>query len=179
MLKNNGWDTMQKGLEGGITMLKKNYIDIKQHTLYLNKFDVNPASGGGLYNHQYMQNLSAAYSEARTLRSAYANTGTLNNTIKFVIPVYENMPSSAASKPKSNGNSQLVSGEKVTVKTNDHSGIILRKGPGTNYDRIAGISDGTVGTRIKKHVKQSNGHWWDEVDFGNGLRGYVASEYLE
>ena len=177
--KNAGWDTMQKGLEGGITILKKNYIDIKQHTLYLNKFDVNPASGGGFYSHQYMQNLSAAYSEARTLRSAYANTGTLSNKLKFVIPVYENMPKSPVSKPQSNGNSQQGSGEKVTVKTSDYSGIILRKGPGTSYDKIACISDGTVGTRIKKHVKEANGHWWDEVDFGNGFRGYVASEYLK
>lgn len=65
--KKEGWDTMQKGLEGGIKMLKSNYIDKKQNTLYLNKFDVNPASGGGLYNHQYMQNLSAAYSEVKNI----------------------------------------------------------------------------------------------------------------
>lgn len=97
--KSEGWDTMQKGLEGGIKVLKSNYIDKKQNTLYLNKFDVNPASGGGLYNHQYMQNLSAAYSEARTFRSAYVSTGTLNNQIKFIIPVFENMPKSPASRP--------------------------------------------------------------------------------
>ena len=177
--KNAGWDTMQKGLEGGITILKKNYIDIKQHTLYLNKFDVNPESGGGFYNHQYMQNLSAAYSEARTLRGAYANTGTLSNQLKFVIPVYENMPTTPASKPQSNENTQQASGEKVTVKTSDYSGIMLRKGPGTGYEKIACISYGTTGTRIRKHVQEADGHWWDEVDFGNGFRGYVASEYLK
>ena len=90
---------MQKGLEGGIKILKSNYIDKKQNTLYLNKFNVNPVSSSALYGHQYMQNLSAAYSEARTFRSAYVSTGTLNNKIKFVIPVYENMPQSPASKP--------------------------------------------------------------------------------
>ena len=97
--KKEGWDTMQKGLEGGIKILKSNYIDKKQNTLYLNKFNVNPVSSSALYGHQYMQNLSAAYSEARTFRSAYVSTGTLNNKIKFVIPVYENMPQSPASKP--------------------------------------------------------------------------------
>ena len=177
--KSKGWDTMQKGLEGGITILKSNYIDIKQHTLYLNKFDVNPASGGGFYNHQYMQNLSAAYSEARTLRGAYKNTGTLDNKIKFVIPVYENMPSTISSKPQSNGGNQDVIGEKVTVKTESGSGIVLRKQPGTASDIIAYLSDGTIGTRINKHVKYLNGYWWDEVYFGNGIRGYAASDYLK
>ena len=97
--KREGWDTMQKGLEGGINMLKSGYIDANQNTLYLNKFDVNPASPGGFYSHQYMQNVSAAYSEARILREAYANTGTLDNTIKFIIPVYENMPATICSRP--------------------------------------------------------------------------------
>ena len=177
--KGKGWDTMQKGLEGGIAILKSNYIDIKQHTLYLNKFDVNPESGGGFYNHQYMQNLSAAYSEARTLRGAYKNTGTLDNQIKFVIPVYENMPSTISSKPVSNGGNQEVSGEKVTVRTESKTGIILRKEPGTGSAIIGYISDGTVGTRINKHVKNANGYWWDEVDFGNGLKGYAATDYLK
>ena len=176
--RNKGWDSMQKGLEGGISMLKKNYIDVKQNTLYLNKFDVNPASGGGFYNHQYMQNLSAAYSEASTLRKAYINTGTLENSIKFIIPVYENMPSTIADKPQSNGIIPGVTGEKVTVKTSDNSGVKLRKGPGTSYNMVAGILDGTVGTRIRKNVAYANGYWWDEVDFGNGLKGYVASKYL-
>ena len=177
--KRSGWDSMQKGLEGGITMLKKNYIDVKQHTLYLNKFDVNPASGGGFYNHQYMQNLSAAYSEARTLRSAYANTGIVWSKLKFVIPVYENMPSSNAYKPVSNGNSQISNENRVTVRTSSGTGIWLRKGAGTDYGVIAGISDGTIGTRIRKKVAYANGYWWDEVDFGNGLRGYTVTDYLK
>ena len=177
--KKEGWDTMQKGLEGGIKMLKSNYIDKKQNTLYLNKFDVNPASGGGLYNHQYMQNLSAAYSEARTFRSAYVSTGTLNNKIKFVIPVFENMPKSPASKPTGSSGSQTVSGEKVVVKTNDGSGVKLRKGPGTTYDTIAYLSDGTLGTRTVKGKATANGFIWDEVVLTNGLKGYVATNYLQ
>ena len=125
-----------------------------------------------------MQNLSAAYSEASTLRKAYINTGTLENSIKFIIPVYENMPSTIADKPQSNGIIPGVTGEKVTVKTSDNSGVKLRKGPGTSYNMVAGILDGTVGTRIRKNVAYANGYWWDEVDFGNGLKGYVASKYL-
>lgn len=54
-----GWDSMQKGIEGRIKFVKEGYLDAKQNTLYLNKFDVNPNSPGGFYTHQYMQNLSA------------------------------------------------------------------------------------------------------------------------
>ena len=177
--KKEGWDTMQKGLEGGIKILKSNYIDKKQNTLYLNKFNVNPVSSSALYGHQYMQNLSAAYSEARTFRSAYVSTGTLNNKIKFVIPVFENMPKSPASKPTGSNGSQTVSGEKVIVKTNDGSGVKLRKGPGTTYDTIAHLSDGTVGIRTVKGKTTANGFVWDEVVFGNGIKGYVATNYLQ
>ena len=59
--KREGWDSMEKGLEGGINIIKERYINKQQNTLYLNKFDVNPVSGGALYENQYMQNISAAY----------------------------------------------------------------------------------------------------------------------
>ena len=174
--KSEGWDTLAKGINGGITFLRSNYIGQKQNTLYLNKFDVNPASGGGFYSHQYMQNLSAAYSEARTLRSAYSLTGTLNNKLKFIIPVYENMSSSVSARPQNA--SSTTSGERVTVKTNDGSGIILRKEPTTSSSIVARISDGTVLIRINKNVKQANGYNWDYVEF-NGQRGYAATNFLK
>ena len=113
------------------------------------------------------------------LRSAYVSTGTLNNKIKFVIPVFENMPKSPASKPTGSSGSQTVSGEKVVVKTNDGSGVKLRKGPGTTYDTIAYLSDGTVGTRTVKGKATANGFIWDEVVLTNGLKGYVATNYLQ
>ena len=90
---------MAKGLEGGLRIIKSYYLDKFQHTLYLNKFDVNPQSGPVYYNHQYMQNVSAAYSEARILRGAYVDTGSLNNKLKFVIPVFENMSANVSGKP--------------------------------------------------------------------------------
>ena len=54
--KEMGWNTMKKGIEGGIAVVKQGYLDVGQNTLYLNKFDVNPASPGKFYTHQYMQN---------------------------------------------------------------------------------------------------------------------------
>lgn len=180
--KSEGWDTMAKGIEGGMRIIKSYYIDQKQHTLYLNKFDVNPASGGGFYNHQYMQNLSAAYSEAHTLRDAYANTGVLDNKIKFVIPVYENMPNTISPKPTGQGNTQIDYGstncnERVEVISSN--GVNVRSGPGTDYSIAGKVPNGHKGTRIETGKDYNNDLWWDKVIFDNGTFGYVASKYLK
>lgn len=176
-----GWDTMAKGIEGGMKIIKSYYIDKKQHTLYLNKFDVNPESGGGLYNHQYMQNLSAAYSEARILRDCYADTGTLNNKIKFIIPLYENMPVNVSEKPlgqyADNIGNDSNCYDKVMVTSNN--GVNVRSGPGTKYQVIGKIPYSYKGIRIKTGVDYCDGLWWDKVIFDNGIVGYVANNYLK
>lgn len=59
--KNNGWTSVSACISGGINTLKT-YINRKQDTLYLNKFDVESYSG--LYAYQYMQNIMAPQTEA-------------------------------------------------------------------------------------------------------------------
>ena len=63
--KSYGWDSMEKAIEGGITFCKKNWLENYQNSLYQNKFDIDTRNGTNLYEHQYMQNLMAAYSESR------------------------------------------------------------------------------------------------------------------
>ena len=182
--KKEGWNSMQKGIEGGVKILKSYYIDKEQNTLYLNKFDVNPASGGGFYNHQYMQNLSAAYSEARILNEAYVDSGVQNNKIKFIIPVYENMSKTVATKPTGISTIQyndenINNSDRVKVKTSDGSGVNIRSGPGTSYSKIRSVSEGATGTRIVTGKNFSDDLWWDEVVFDDGTRGFVATKYLQ
>ena len=173
--KQEGWDTMQKGLEGGIKLLKEGYIDAKQNTLYLNKFDVNPASPGGFYTHQYMQNLSAAYSEARIFRGAYEDTGTLDNTIKFIIPVYENMPTKPSEIPR---NEVTSSGPiSVQVKQTD-MGLALRSEPSTQGgDSTLVGSRLPTGTQLISIERLDNG--WHKVITLDGRMGYCSNEYNE
>ena len=179
--KEQGWDSMQKGIEGGITFVKQNYLDAKQNTLYLNKFDVNPNSPGGFYTHQYMQNLSAAYSEARTFRGAYVDTGTLDNTIKFIIPVYENMPETPAARPsgQTGGDTGYPSitdqGPKSVQVYDIQTSLIVRTGPGTQYAEIEGerLQNGTVLLSIERY---ENG--WQRVITPSGTVGYCSGDYL-
>ena len=179
--KEQGWDSMQKGIEGGITFVKKNYLDAKQNTLYLNKFDVNPNSPGGFYSHQYMQNLSAAYSEARTFRGAYVDTGTLDNTIKFIIPVYENMPETPSARPSGSGTSTdpnfpAISdqGPKNVQVYDIQTTLKVRSGPGQQYGELERLQNGTVLLSIERYV---NG--WQRVITPSGTVGYCSGDYLQ
>lgn len=181
--KEQGWDSMQKGIEGGITFVKQNYLDAKQNTLYLNKFDVNPNSPGGFYTHQYMQNLSAAYSEARTFRGAYVDTGTLDNTIKFIIPVYENMPETPSARPSGSGTSTdpnfpAISdqGPKNVQVYDIQTTLKVRTGPGTQYAELENerLQNGTILLSIERY---ENG--WQKVITPSGAIGYCSGEYLQ
>ena len=93
---NRGWNTRYKSLYGGAAVIGQNYIVRGQDTLYLQKFNV---TSNNTYNHQYMQNIQAPASEAPSIQKAYSNTGALDNSFVFKIPVYGNMPASACSKP--------------------------------------------------------------------------------
>lgn len=88
--KKAGWDTRYKSLLGGSQLLAKNYIAVGQDTLYFQKFNVVNAKN--LYGHQYMSNLTAAYTEGRKLGQGYTDK---QQAFVFRIPVYKSMPASA------------------------------------------------------------------------------------
>lgn len=85
------WDTPYKSILGGAVFIGQNYITKGQNTLYLEKFDLDD-SYFGKYSHQYMQNISGAFDESRNVYQAYKESNILNESLVFVIPVYENMP---------------------------------------------------------------------------------------
>ena len=88
--KKAGWDTRYKSLLGGSQLLAKNYIAVGQDTLYFQKFNV--VNSKNLYGHQYMSNLTAAYTEGRKLGQGYTDK---QQAFVFRIPVYKSMPASA------------------------------------------------------------------------------------
>lgn len=87
---NQGWNSIEKALMGGIDFVKNGYIDEGQNTLYLQKFDV-VNKDGELYTNQYMQNLFAPESEATNMKEIYEASNTVDSNLNFVIPLYENM----------------------------------------------------------------------------------------
>ena len=95
------WNSAYYSIYGGSKIISANYILKGQGTLYLQKFNVNPASANAVYTHQYMQNISAPTTEAATIKKLYASAGALDSPFVFVIPVYENMPDTPCPNPTS------------------------------------------------------------------------------
>ena len=175
----NGWDTMQKALEAGIVILKDNWLENYQNTLYQNKFDIDTRNGSSLYTHQYMQNLSAAYSEGRILRSCYVNTNTLESTFTFIIPVYENMPTEPSERPSNEGGipgtTSDVGPVNVKVVNVNDVPLKLRSEPNTNGDILAEFPNN--GTVLLSVERLSSG--WHRIVTTDGKVGYSSGSYLE
>lgn len=89
---NRPWTTPKKAIIGGAEFIVENYISKGQHTSYLKKFNVNPKSAHKTYNHQYMANLAAPSSEAKSSYKSYSANNLLKLPLHFVIPTYNNMP---------------------------------------------------------------------------------------
>ena len=96
---NPSWNTRWKSLYGGAYLLKTDYIDKYQSTVYLQKFNVDGRVSGQNFWKQYMQNVSGSLSESRSLYSAFASVDALDSTCVFLIPVYGQMPSKICTDP--------------------------------------------------------------------------------
>ena len=167
--KSYGWDTMEKALEGGIDFCKKNWLENYQNTLYQNKFDIDTRNGTALYEHQYMQNLMGAYSEARTLKSMYANTGKTDANFTFIIPVYEKMNTTAYAMPVNN--SEI---SPINVKVTANGGLFLREKANTSSKQLRLIPQGTVILSVQRGINSN----WQKVITEDGLIGYMSGTYL-
>ena len=172
--KSQGWDTLEKGITGGINFLANQYIKKGQNTLYLQKFDVE-SSNSGLYWHQYMQNIMAAQSEGTTLRTTYQNINSMSSSHTFIIPVYRNMPAQACSRPNTpdtNTNDSTVTND--LVKVNVTNTINLRSSP--NGTIIGYLKKDEIVTRIEKANSRNGKTYWDKIRKADGTIGYVARE---
>lgn len=169
--KKQGWDTLAKSILGGIDFLKSQYIGLGQNTFYLQKFDVDNTDGI-LYQHQYMQNVSAAYTEGMKVKNIYNKLGLINNNISFVIPVYENMPKEISPIP----GTQTIVTQNVKITGNN---VNIRSEKNANSDILATLNTGDVLLRIEVANVSENGYYWDKVVLSNGKKGYVANNLIQ
>jgi len=95
------WDTPEKAIKGGVEYLSENYLEKGQKTIYYKKFNVVSLP---LYLNQYMTNIQGAQSEGWLLGKFYEDNNLQQTAFSFHIPVYENMPDTACSKPTGDGN---------------------------------------------------------------------------
>ena len=168
--KKYGWTSLDKSIDGGISFLANNYIHKGQNNLYLQKFDVEATNG--LYSNQYMQNILAAQSEGTTLRNTYININAMSSSHTFIIPVYENMPSDACSRPDTNGSSST---DVDVVKVNVDQTLRIRNNP-NGTETVGWLYKDEIVTRLEKATPKVGGTYWDKVRKSNGVVGYAARE---
>lgn len=133
------WNSANKAILGGAQFIGASYINRGQDTLYTQKFNVTYTAN--LYGHQYMSNVQAPSTEARSMYNAYRANGLISSALVFKIPVYVNMPEHAVPKPADSGspnnwlNSLSVSGCSLTPSF---------RGETTEYSVIVGNEVGSV-----------------------------------
>ena len=165
--KDKDWDTFEKGLRGGIEKIGTDYINEKQDTLYLQKFDVE--SKGTLYSHQYMQNIDAPRTEASILKSKMDKiNGVLDNNVVLLIPVYNNMPATPAAEP--NGNIDI--GPINIQLKNNHTDWNVRENPSISSKSIAKVANSS--TIVLSIMRTNDG--WHRVVLVDGTFGYIKFE---
>lgn len=98
--RDHGWDNAYMSIMGGADFISKDYIKQGQDTLYLQKYNVKPGAKHAACTHQYMQNISAPTTEAKSIRNLYREAGALEGSFVFCIPVYENMPGQPCGEPE-------------------------------------------------------------------------------
>lgn len=165
--KDKGWDTFEKGLRGGIEKIGTDYINEKQDTLYLQKFDVE--SKGTLYSHQYMQNIDAPRTEASILKSKMDKiNGVLDNNVVLLIPVYNNMPATPAAEP--NGNIDI--GPINIQLKNNHTDWNVRENASISSKSVAKVANSS--TIVLSILRTNDG--WHRVVLVDGTFGYIKFE---
>lgn len=96
---NRPWDSHYDAILGGALFYGETYAKQNKNTLYLKKWNVmNGQANVG--TGQYMTNVQGAESEAAALRKGYQSA--LNSPMTFLIPIYDNMPAAAVTKPTGN-----------------------------------------------------------------------------
>lgn len=169
--KKEGWTTIEKCLSDGITFLFSAYINNKQNSIYLNKFDVE--TYGGVYVRQYMQNVEAPKSEGTSMYNKMKSAGLLDENLTFIIPVYENMDKISSASPDS---TEEAYPKNIRVKEG-HSNVMIRAARSTTSTIVGKIENSSV--VVLSVERYSDG--WHKVILEDGTMGYVKfnTSYLE
>ena len=174
-----GWHCPYTSIVEGANFNAQNYIKAGQNTAYFYKYDcvgtkilnageTQEITSDNLY-HQYMTNIQDPYSQSAALFETYTNEGLLTESLNFIIPVFNNMPSSPVNKISSlSGSDQTLYYADVT------SSLYVRNAPGGSLLGKVLYKDDLV-IMLQRNYDSK----WDKIQLWNGQIAYTASEYLK
>lgn len=176
------WTNPYLSITNGATYIANGYLK-NQYTMYLQKWNVNPASNS-LYSHEYMSNYSGAVSEAEHLYNGYKKANIMASKHVFYIPVFEGM-GVTISKPTGlkvssyNATSVTLAWNKQTVA----SGYNVYRYDATKkeYTLVKTVEGNTTTTCKVTGLKSGNIYYYaisayydeDEKHYVGGKCGYI------
>ncbi len=165
------WNTRMKSIIGGAKILGANYINRGQNTLYYEKFDmITP------YSHQYMTFILAPRQESVTASKAYSDSVKQSTALRFLIPVYNNMPDTACPPPDDDNNN---SGNDNNNNNNNNSGDNNNSDNNNGNDNDNSNTGDDVVVKFTGMKLDSNNVWRyyvdDEIDYT--YTGMAENEY--
>ena len=182
--KDRGWDNQYDAIVEGAEEIANSYTNAGQNTAYFYKWDVvgtkilqsgktQTVSSSDMFWHQYMTNVQDPTSQSKSLYNTYASNGIIDEELNFIIPVYEDMPSSAVGMPTG-----FPEGTDDLYYVNCTDGLRVRSKASTSGSVLATLYKDTKVQMITKNYATANGYTWDKIKLSNGITGYVADKYL-
>lgn len=155
---NRPWTNIPDSIKNGAKYIADAYINQKQNTLYFKKWNVT-SNVYGNYSNQYMTNIQAAVSEAKTSYEAYSKIeGLLESSIEFIIPVYEEMPDEISTLPTSvdeEEKNKIEEEAKKEEEENKSSIVDIINASGYRYDSNY-LSEVKIGTSVGGMISKLN-----------------------
>ena len=181
--KDKGWDNQYDSIIDGAKEVANSYTNAGQNTAYFYKWDVvgtkilqsgstQTVSSSNMFWHQYMANVQDPTSQSKSLYNTYASNGIIDAELNFIIPVYNNMPSTVDMP------SGFASGTENLYSVNCTDGLRVRSKASTSGSILATLYKNTKVQVLEKECATANGIVWDKVKLSNGVTGYVADKYL-
>ena len=181
--KDKGWDNQYDAIIDGAKQISNSYTNAGQNTAYFYKWDVvgtkilksgssQKVSSSDMFWHQYMTNVQDPTSQSKTLYNTYAKNGILDKSLNFIIPIYEDMPSSV------NMPSGFSDDTEDLYYVNCTDGLRVRNKASTSGSILTTLYKNTKVQMITKNYTTANGIVWDKIKLSNGVTGYTADKYL-
>ena len=182
--RDKGWNNQYKAIIEGAKEIGNSYTNAGQNTAYFYKWDVvgtsiletgktQSVSSSNMFWHQYMTNVQDPTSQSKSLYNTYAKNNVLDESLNFIIPVYENMPTTNISMP-----SGLTTNDGDLYYVNCTDGLRVRTEPSTSGTKLDTLNKNTLVVMLERECVEADGYKWDKIKLVNGVTGYVASKYL-
>ena len=181
--KEKGWDNQYDAIVEGAEEIANSYTNAGQNTAYFYKWDVvgtsilqsgktQTVSSSDMFWHQYMTNVQDPTSQSTSLYNTYAKNNILDESLNFIIPIYEDM--SGANKLPT----EIDEDDGDLYYVNCTDGLRVRQSASTDAKVLSTLSKDVVVIMLERKCTQADGYYWDKIKLSNGVIGYVATEYL-